>query len=99
MAFSNAAVDWLVPTGIHFNELALFEDARVAVARRNHSTALKARHEKVLKSLDFAGLRPRVDGDSPVPGLQEWLRLKLNCAIEALGRGENAELCAPRFVK
>ncbi|MEJ8859945.1 LysR substrate-binding domain-containing protein [Variovorax robiniae] len=78
----DAAVDWLVPTSSHFHDLALFEDALVAVARRDHPAALKVRHEKDLRSLEFVGLRPRIDGDSPVPGLQEWLRLKLNFAIE-----------------
>jgi LysR family transcriptional activator for leuABCD operon len=78
----DAAVDWLVPAGSHFQELALFEDAMVAVARREHPGALKVRHEKDLKSLEFVGLRRRVEGDSPVPGLQEWMRLKLNFAIE-----------------
>jgi len=78
----DAAVDWLVPEGSHFNGLALFEDAMVAVARRDHPAALKVRHERDLRSLEFVGLRPRIDGDSPVPGLQEWLRLKLNFAIE-----------------
>ncbi|WP_213953667.1 MULTISPECIES: LysR substrate-binding domain-containing protein [unclassified Variovorax] len=78
----DAAVDWLVPAGSHFNELALFEDAMVVVARRDHPVALKVRQEADLRSLEFVGLRPRIDGDSRVPGLQEWLRMKLNFAIE-----------------
>jgi len=78
----DAAVDWLAPAGSHFQELVLFDDAMAAVARRDHPAALKVRHEKDLRSLDFVGLRPRVDGESPVPGLQEWLRLRLNFAIE-----------------
>ena len=78
----DAAIDWLVPARSQFHEIPLFEDAMVAVARRSHPAALKVRHEKDLKSLDFVALRPRIDGDSPVPGLQEWMRLKLNFALE-----------------
>jgi LysR family transcriptional activator for leuABCD operon len=78
----DAAVDWLVPGRGRFNELALFEDAIVAVARQDHPAIKKVRTEKELDQLEFVTLRPRVDGESPVPGIQDWLRLKLNVALE-----------------
>ena len=41
------------------NEIVLFEDAMVAVARQDHPGTLKVRTEKGLNSLEFVALRPR----------------------------------------
>lgn len=78
----DAAVDWLVPGRNRFNELSLFEDAMVAVARLGHPALQKTRSEKPLNAFDFVTLRPRVEGDSPVPGIQEWVQLRLSVALE-----------------
>jgi DNA-binding transcriptional LysR family regulator len=78
----DAAVDWLVPGRGRFNEVALFEDAMVVVARKDHPAIKKVRTHKELDTLEFVALRPRVEGESPVPGIQEWLRLKLNLVLE-----------------
>lgn len=78
----DAAVDWLVPGRGRFDELALFEDAIVAVARQDHPAIKKVRTEKELDLLEFVTLRPRLDGESPVPGIQDWLRLKLSVVLE-----------------
>jgi DNA-binding transcriptional LysR family regulator len=78
----DAAVDWLVPGRGGFNELALFEDAIVAVVRQDHPVISKGRQKLDLRLLDFVSLRPRSEGESLVPGIQEWLRLKPNIALE-----------------
>ena len=78
----DAAVDWLVPGRSRFNELVLFEDAMVAVARLDHPAIQKVRTEKQLNALDFVALRPRVESESTVPGIQEWSRLRLNFVLE-----------------
>jgi DNA-binding transcriptional LysR family regulator len=78
----DAAVDWLSPGRGQFKETTLFEDAIVAVARQDHPVLQKVRMVKYLSALEFVSLRPRVAGESPVPGIQEWLRLKLNVVLE-----------------
>lgn len=78
----DAAVDWLVPERKRFSEITLFEDAIVAVARQDNPAASKARTEKALNSLSFVALRPRVEGESLIPGIQEWSRLRPNLALE-----------------
>lgn len=78
----DAAVDWLVPERNRFSEITLFEDAMVAVARQDHPGIHKARTEKALNALSFVALRPRVDGESLLPGIQELSRLWPNIALE-----------------
>ena len=78
----DAAVDWLSPMGGQFNEVTLFEDAIVAVARGGHPVLRRIRTIEDLKKGKFVSLRRRIEGESPVPGIQDWLRLKLNVTIE-----------------
>jgi LysR family transcriptional regulator, transcriptional activator for leuABCD operon len=78
----DAAVDWFVPAGPKFNEMTLFEDAVVAVARHGHPALRRPASAKTLKVGAFVTLRPRAEGDNLVAGLQEWSRLNLNCALE-----------------
>ena len=78
----DAAVDWISPAVGHFNEVTLFDDALVAVARRGHPALRRARTVDALKTGEFVALRRRTEGESPEPGLQDWLRLKLNVALE-----------------
>jgi DNA-binding transcriptional LysR family regulator len=78
----DAAVDWLMPGRGQFREATLFEDMMVAVVRMGHPAIQKVRTVKELNTLEFVSLRPRVEGDSPVPGIQHWLRVKLNFALE-----------------
>ncbi|MDM0110797.1 LysR family transcriptional regulator [Variovorax sp. J22R133] len=78
----DATVDWLAPRRSRFNEIALFEDALVAVARQGHPAIRKARTEDELSAWEFVALRRRIEGESPVPALQDWSRLKLNTALE-----------------
>ncbi|WP_298933835.1 LysR family transcriptional regulator [uncultured Ramlibacter sp.] len=78
----DAAVDWLLPGRSRFDEIALFEDALVAVARQDHPAIRRVRTEKELVALDFVALRPRVEGESLIPGIQEWGRMKLNMVLE-----------------
>ena len=78
----DVAVDWLVPKGSGFHEVTLFEDALLAVARHGHPALRRIRTIKDLRNASFVSLRPRIEGENPVPGLQEWSRLKLNRALE-----------------
>ena len=78
----DAAVDWLVPERNRFSETTLFEDAMVAVARQDHAAVHKARTQKSLTALSFVALRPRIEGESLIPGIQELSRLRPNTALE-----------------
>ena len=78
----DAAVDWVVPGGGQFHEVTLFGDAIVAVARHGHPARRRVRSAEDLKNGEFVSLRPRVEGESTLPGIQEWSRLKLNCVLE-----------------
>ena len=78
----DAAVDWLLPGRGQFKETVLFEDALVAVARQGHPAIQKLRMVTELNTLEFVSLRPRIEGESPVAGIQEWLRLKPNIVLE-----------------
>jgi len=78
----DAAVDWLVPERGQFNEVTLFEDALVAVARYGHPALRRTRSISELKKGAFISLRPRVEGEHPVAGIREWLRLELNYVLE-----------------
>ncbi len=78
----DAAIDWLVPGGGQFSEVTLFEDAIVAVARSGHPGLRTTRTVEDLRKGQFVLLRPRIEGESPLPGIQEWFRLKLNHALE-----------------
>jgi DNA-binding transcriptional LysR family regulator len=78
----DAAVDWLVPERGKFNEVTLFDDAVVAVARHGHPALRRTRSISELKKGAFISLRPRVEGEHPVAGIQEWQRLELNYVLE-----------------
>ena len=78
----DAAVDWLSPLGGQSNEITLFKDALVAVARSGHPALRRTRTIEDLKKAEFVSLRRRIEGESPVPGIQDWFRLKLNVALE-----------------
>jgi LysR family transcriptional regulator, transcriptional activator for leuABCD operon len=78
----DAAVDWLVPERGKFNEVTLFDDAVVAVARHGHPALRRTRSISELKKGAFISLRPRVEGEHPVAGIREWQRLDLNYVLE-----------------
>ena len=78
----DAAVDWLVPERGQFNEITLFEDAIVAVARSGHPALRRTGSVSELKKGAFVSLRPRVEGEHPVAGIREWQRLELNFVLE-----------------
>ncbi len=78
----DAAVDWLVPERGPFKDLTLFQDAVVAVARNGHPALRRTRSLAELKRGEFVSLRPRVEGEHPVPGIRVWLRLELNYVLE-----------------
>lgn len=78
----DAAVDWLVPAGGQFREAVVFRDDLVFVARHGHPALRQRSSTRVLQSAEFVTLRPRVEGEHPVPALREWQRLRLTVALE-----------------
>lgn len=78
----DAAIDWLEPQGDHFKATVLFEDALIAVARERHPALRRPASMQVLREGEFVALRPRVEGDHPVPGLKGWQRLNLHVVLE-----------------
>ena len=78
----DAAIDWLDPQDEPFKSAVLFEDALIAVAREGHPALRKPASMKVLREGRFVALRPRVEGEHPVPALREWQRMNLHVALE-----------------
>jgi DNA-binding transcriptional LysR family regulator len=78
----DAAVDWLIPERGPFNDITLFQDALVAVARNGHPALRHIRSLAELKRGAFVSLRPRVEGEHPVVGVREWRRLGLNVVLD-----------------
>jgi DNA-binding transcriptional LysR family regulator len=76
------AIDWLAPQGGVFRSAVLFEDALVAVAREGHPALQRPATMKTLREGRFVSLRPRVEGDHPVPALREWQRADLHVTLE-----------------
>jgi LysR family transcriptional regulator, transcriptional activator for leuABCD operon len=77
----DAAIDWLVPRGDQFNTRVLFEDALVPVARDGHPVFGRPVSLKVLREGRFVWLRPRIEGEHPVPAIREWKQLNLNVVL------------------
>jgi LysR family transcriptional regulator, transcriptional activator for leuABCD operon len=78
----DAAIDWLEPREGHFKAKVLFEDALVAVARDGHPALRRPPSLKVLREGEFVQLRPRVEGEHPVPAIREMRNLRLKVALE-----------------
>ena len=78
----DAGVDWLPPERGPFHEVTLFDDALVAVARIGHPALRRTRSVSELRKGEFVSLRPRVEGEHPVPGIREWRHLELNYVLE-----------------
>jgi LysR family transcriptional regulator, transcriptional activator for leuABCD operon len=78
----DAAVDWLVPAGGQFHTIAVFDDSLVVVARHGHPRLRQVRTLADLKNVDFVMLRPRIEGEHSIAGINEWSRLKLRHALE-----------------
>jgi LysR family transcriptional regulator, transcriptional activator for leuABCD operon len=78
----DAAVDWLLPGLPHYSAITLFDDGLVAVARRGHPALRQRNTKKGLRDYEFVSLRPRVEGENPLPGIREWQRLNLKVVLE-----------------
>ncbi len=78
----DAAIDWIEPRGGEFKSIVLFEDAVIAVARAHHPALRHPVTMKTLREGRFVSLRPRVEGEHPVPALREWQRVDLDVALE-----------------
>ena len=78
----DAAVDWLVPPGDQFNETVVFDDGLVVMAHRGHPALRFRSSAEVVRSAEFVTLRPRVEGEHPIPALREWQRLNFRIALE-----------------
>jgi len=78
----DAAVDWLAPSGDKFSEVLVFNDALLAMARRGHPVLTLSSLPAVIRSVEFVSLRPRLQGEHPVPALRQFQRLKAKVALE-----------------
>jgi DNA-binding transcriptional LysR family regulator len=78
----DAAIDWLEPRGDRFRTTALFDDALVAVARKDHPALRRRPTARLLREGQFVTLRPRVEGDHPSPGIREWQQFNPDVALE-----------------
>ena len=78
----DAAVDWLPAGSDKFSEAVVFNDGLVAMARVGHRGVGRGSPARTLRSAEFVGLRPRIEGEHPVPALREWQRQKLRVALE-----------------
>jgi LysR family transcriptional regulator, transcriptional activator for leuABCD operon len=78
----DAAIDWLEPRGDQFRKTVLFDDTLVAVAREGHPALRRPVTVKLLREGKFVSLRPRIEGEHPVPGIKEWRQLNLEVALE-----------------
>ncbi len=78
----DAAIDWLVPAGGHLRETVVFDDGVLIMARRGNPALRYQSTAQVARSAEFVTLRPRVEGEHPVPALREWQRLGLRIALE-----------------
>jgi DNA-binding transcriptional LysR family regulator len=77
----DAAIDWLPLAVGAFREAVLFDDGVVAMGRRGNPALRQVRSMKDLAACTFVTLRPRVEGENPVPGLEAWRRLDLHVAL------------------
>jgi len=52
------------------------------MARQGHPVLKRGSSARAFQAAEFVSLRPRVEGEHPVPALREWQRLKLRIALE-----------------
>jgi len=78
----DAAIDWLMPSDAALNESVVFEDGLLIMARHGHPALRYRKPEQIVRAAEFVSLRPRVEGEHPVPALREWQRLALRIALE-----------------
>lgn len=79
---TDAAVDWIEPRGDQFKTALLFADSLVAVAREGHPALRRPASAKILREGKFVSLRPRIEGDHPSPGIQEWRQQNFDVVLE-----------------
>ena len=82
MGGSTRRSNWLVPAGGHLRETVVFDDGVLIMARRGNPALRYQSTDQVARSAEFVTLRPRVEGEHPVPALREWQRLGLRIALE-----------------
>ncbi|HYQ99009.1 MAG TPA: LysR family transcriptional regulator [Casimicrobiaceae bacterium] len=78
----DAAIDWLVPAGTTLSESVVFDDGLLVMARRGNPALRYRKAEQVARAAEFVALRPRIEGEHPVPALREWQRMSLRVALE-----------------
>jgi len=78
----DAAIDWLPLTGEQFSDATAFTDSLIIMARRGHRALRMSPLARVVQSVEFVSLRPRIEGEHPVPALREWRHLKPKVALE-----------------
>ena len=78
----DAAIDWLPPGGTVFGESVVFNDGVVAMAREGHPIRRRRLSARSIHAVEFVSLRPRVQGEHPVPALRDWQRLGARVVLE-----------------
>ncbi len=78
----DVAIDWLVPAGGTLRESVVFDDGLLIMARRGHPVLRLRKPEEVARAAEFVTLRPRIEGEHPVPALREWRRMSLRIELE-----------------
>ena len=78
----DAAIDWLPPGGSVFREAVVFNDGVVAMARERHPVRRQRLSARSIHAVEFVSLRPRVQGEHPVPALRAWQRLGSRVVLE-----------------
>ena len=97
----DVAVDWLVPAGAGFAEAAVYDDGIVVMARTGHPALRQRDAGAIARAGTLATLRPRVEGEHPVPAMRELIRLpfrdrlEVSEFIEVLLVAGSSELLAP----
>jgi DNA-binding transcriptional LysR family regulator len=94
------AIDWLAPSDGRFRVEELFRDGLVAVARDGHPALRGGTRIEDLRKLEFVALSPRSGSESPIPGVRQFQRLKLDIVLEVaevtemLMVAHQSDLCA-----
>lgn len=94
------AIDWLAPSDGHYRVKELFRDGLVAVARKGHPALIGGKTLDDLRKLEFVALDPRSGAESPIPGVRQFQRLRLDIVLEVsevmemLMVARQSDLCA-----
>jgi DNA-binding transcriptional LysR family regulator len=78
----DAAIDWLSPRGGQFKAALLFEDAMIAMARKDHPAFKSPASMKRLRECRFVSLRQRADRENAPGAILAVRRLEFDIFLE-----------------